>query len=40
MLADGRVKVVMDSTYAMQEVANAHARMDQGAHIGKIVLTL
>jgi len=40
MLADARVKVVMDSTYAMQEVANAHARMDQGAHIGKIVLTL
>jgi putative PIG3 family NAD(P)H quinone oxidoreductase len=40
MLADGRVKVVMDSTYPMQDAAKAHARMDEGAHIGKIVLTL
>lgn len=39
MLADGRVKVVMDSTYPLREAAAAHARMDEGKHIGKIVLT-
>ncbi len=40
MLADGRVKIVMDSTYPLREAAKAHARMDEGAHIGKIVLTV
>lgn len=39
MLAAGRVKVVMDSTYPLREAARAHTRMDEGAHIGKIVLT-
>ncbi|KUO55067.1 MAG: NAD(P)H-quinone oxidoreductase [Alphaproteobacteria bacterium BRH_c36] len=40
MLADGRVKVVMDGTYPLREAAAAHARMDAGEHIGKIVLTV
>ena len=40
MLVDGRVKVVMDSTYQMHEAGKAHARMEEGTHIGKIVLTL
>lgn len=40
MLADGRVKVVMDSTFPLREACQAHARMDAGAHIGKIVLTV
>ena len=40
MLVDGRVKVVMDSTYPMHEAGKAHARMEEGTHIGKIVLTL
>lgn len=40
MLADGRVKVVMDSTYPLRDAAKAHARMDEGKHIGKIVLTV
>lgn len=40
MLADGRVKIVMDSTYPLMEAAKAHARMDGGAHIGKIVLVV
>ena len=40
MLADGRVKVVMDSTFTLADVAKAHARMDAGNHIGKIVLTV
>jgi NADPH2:quinone reductase len=40
LLAEGRCKPVMDSTYPLDEVAKAHARMDGGEHIGKIVLTL
>ena len=40
MLADGRVKIVMDSTFPLAKASEAHARMDGGAHIGKIVLTL
>jgi NADPH:quinone reductase-like Zn-dependent oxidoreductase len=30
----------MDSHYTLDEVAQAHARMESGEHIGKIVLTL
>lgn len=40
MLGDGRVKIVMDSIYPMAEAAKAHARIDEGQHIGKIVLTV
>jgi NADPH:quinone reductase len=40
MLADGRVKIIMDSTYPLVDAAKAHARMDSGAHIGKIVLVV
>ncbi|MEQ8825878.1 MAG: NAD(P)H-quinone oxidoreductase [Filomicrobium sp.] len=40
MLTEGRVKVVMDSTFPIAEASKAHARMDEGAHIGKIVLTV
>ena len=40
MLADGRVKIVMDSTYPLHDAAGAHTRMDGGQHIGKIVLTV
>ncbi len=40
MLVDGRVKVVMDSTFPLLEAGKAHTRMDEGTHIGKIVLTL
>ncbi len=38
MLSDGRIKVVIDSTFALSDVAEAHTRMDAGAHIGKIIL--
>jgi NADPH:quinone reductase len=31
---------VMDSQFPLDRVAEAHARMDGGEHIGKIVLTL
>jgi NADPH:quinone reductase len=39
LIAAGRVKPVMDSTFPLKEAAAAHARMETSAHIGKIVLT-
>lgn len=39
-LNDGRVKPLIDSTFPLKDASKAHARMDGGAHIGKIVLTL
>jgi putative PIG3 family NAD(P)H quinone oxidoreductase len=38
LLAAGRVAPVMDQTFALEEAAEAHARMESSAHIGKIVL--
>ncbi len=40
LLAAGKVKPVIDSTYPLKDAAKAHARMDTSAHIGKIVLTV
>ena len=40
LIAAGRVRPVMDSTFALQKAADAHARMETSAHIGKIVLTV
>jgi putative PIG3 family NAD(P)H quinone oxidoreductase len=40
LIAAGRVKPVIDSTFALEEAALAHARMESSVHIGKIVLTL
>jgi NADPH2:quinone reductase len=40
LLAQGRCKPVLDSTFALEDVAKAHARMDGGEHVGKIVLRL
>ena len=34
----GRLRPVIDSVYALADAPSAHARMDAGAHIGKIVL--
>jgi NADPH2:quinone reductase len=38
LLADGRIKVPIDSRFPLAEAARAHARMESSAHIGKIVL--
>jgi NADPH2:quinone reductase len=40
LLAQGRIKPVIDSTFRLGDVAQAHARMEGGDHIGKIVLTI
>jgi len=40
LLAQGRCLPVMDSRFAFEDVAEAHARMDRGEHIGKIVLVV
>jgi NADPH2:quinone reductase len=39
LIADGRVKVIIDATFPLREAAAAHARID-AAHIGKIVLAV
>jgi NADPH2:quinone reductase len=40
LLIEGRVKVVIDSTFPLLNAADAHRRMEAGTHIGKIVLTV
>ncbi len=38
LLEAGRIGPVMDSEFALEDAAEAHARMESSAHIGKIVL--
>ena len=38
MLADGRVKPLVDSVFALSDVAKAHERMEANQNLGKIVL--
>ncbi|KPQ10438.1 MAG: NADPH2:quinone reductase [Rhodobacteraceae bacterium HLUCCA09] len=40
LLAAGRVAPVMDSEFPLDRAAEAHARMESSAHIGKIVLSV
>ena len=40
LVADGTIRPVMDRTFALADVAQAHARMEGGDHIGKIVLSV
>jgi putative PIG3 family NAD(P)H quinone oxidoreductase len=40
LLAAGKVKVVMDSTFPLAKAADAHRRLESSEHVGKIVLTL
>ena len=37
-VAGGRLKPVIDSTFALADASEAHARMEAGEHMGKIVL--
>jgi NADPH:quinone reductase len=40
LIASGRVKPLIDSTFPLAQASAAHVRMESGRHIGKIVLTL
>jgi NADPH2:quinone reductase len=40
LIAERKVRPVIDSTFALSQASAAHARMETSAHIGKIVLTL
>ncbi|MNV99607.1 hypothetical protein D3C71_1949920 [compost metagenome] len=37
-LADGTLRAVIDSSYPLAEAAQAHARMESGLNVGKILL--
>lgn len=39
LLADGRVRPVVDRTLPMREAAGAHRVLDESSHVGKVVLT-
>jgi len=38
LVEDGQLRPVMDRSYPLREAAAAHARMEAGDHVGKIVL--
>jgi putative PIG3 family NAD(P)H quinone oxidoreductase len=40
LLSAGRLKPVIDTTFPLAEAAAAHARLDSGEHVGKVVLTV
>jgi NADPH2:quinone reductase len=40
LIASGRVRPIMDSTFPLAKASAAHTRMEASSHIGKIVLTV
>ena len=40
LVESGRIKPVVDSTFPLADAVKAHERIDQGDHIGKIILTM
>lgn len=40
LVEEGRLKPVMDRAFPLAEAAAAHRRMEEGGHVGKIVLTM
>jgi NADPH2:quinone reductase len=40
LIAQGKVKPVIDSTFSLDQAAEAHRRIDDAGHIGKIVLEI
>jgi NADPH:quinone reductase-like Zn-dependent oxidoreductase len=39
-VAEGRLRPAMDRAFPLREAAAAHARMEAGEHVGKIVLSV
>ena len=40
LLSKGQARPAIDSTFPVEKIADAHARMDGGNHVGKIVLVM
>ena len=40
LVAEGKLRPVMDRTFPLAEAAAAHSRMEAGEHVGKIVLVV
>ena len=40
LLRSGQARPLINSTFPLEKVADAHARMDGGQHVGKIVLVM
>jgi len=40
LVGDGGLRPVMDMSFPLHDAAAAHARMEQGSHVGKIVLNI
>ena len=40
LVEEGRLRPVMDQNFPLEQAGAAHARMEAGEHIGKIVLTI
>ncbi|SEP59798.1 putative NAD(P)H quinone oxidoreductase, PIG3 family [Faunimonas pinastri] len=40
LIAEGRFRPVIDATFPLAEAADAHRRMEEGSHVGKIILTV
>jgi len=38
-IAAGKVRTVIDATFPLAEAAQAHAHLEAGAHVGKVILT-
>ncbi|WP_448661868.1 NAD(P)H-quinone oxidoreductase [Sphingomonas sp. CJ20] len=40
LVVEGKLKPVIDATFPLDQAADAHRRMEEGDHVGKIVLTI
>ena len=40
LLNDGTIEPIIHATFPLEQAAQAHAMMEEGAHIGKIILTV
>jgi NADPH2:quinone reductase len=38
-IAAGKLKPIVDATFPLEEAAKAHAHLEAGEHVGKVVLT-